>query len=370
MKIAFYAPFKPLGHKNPSGDLAIAHGLVSFLESRGHVVSIQSRLRARWIYFKPRLWPHLFRDLVRSLRRLRKDRPDLWLTYHTYYKAPDVLGPVICRILGLKYILFQGIYSTKRKRRFKSIFGFYLNRMALNRADHVFTNKLSDLKNLKRIIAPERLSYIRPGIRPLNFKGDESAGTAWKKQWNLPPCPVILTAAMFRDDVKTRSLAWLIQCLSLLVNQNIPFHLVIAGAGKMEGRLRRLAQQLLPNHHTFAGKIPKNKMAGFYSSGDLFAFPGIRESLGMVFLEAQSCGLPIVAFDNGGIPEVMKNRETGFLVPMYDEQAFCRALILLLSHPEVCKTMGARAEKYVEKNHDLYKNYQLFEEKMIRAVVK
>ena len=365
MKIAFYAPFKPLGHKNPSGDLAIAQSLVSFLESRGHTVTAESRLRARWIYFRPWLWPRLCKDLIRILKRLQKDRPDLWLTYHTYYKAPDLIGPVVCQVLGLKYIIFQGIYSTRRKRRFQSIFGFYLNRMALNRADHVFTNKLADLKNLKRIIAPEKLSYIRPGIFPLDFQRDASAAKAFRAKWNLPSCPVILTAAMFRDDVKTQGLIWLIQCLSLLKARNIEFHLVIAGSGKMENRLRQLAREVLPGAHTFAGKIPRKEMAGFYTSGDIFAFPGIRESLGMVFLEAQSCGLPIVAFDNGGIPEVMKNKQTGFLVPMYDKQAFSQALITLLTHPETRRRMGDRAEKYVRQNHDLYKNYEGFEEKMM-----
>lgn len=369
MKIAFYAPFKPLDHKNPSGDLVIAQGLVSFLESRGHDVWVQSRVRARWIYFRPWLWPRLFTDLIRSLKRLGKERPDLWLTYHTYYKAPDLLGPVVCRILGLRYIIFQGIYSSSRKRRFRSIAGFYLNRLALNQADHVFTNKRSDLKNLKRIIAPERLSYIRPGITPQDFQRDASGARAFKAEWNLPSCPVILTAAMFRDDVKTRGLAWLIQCLSLLVARNIRFHLVIAGSGKMEDRLKRLAGQALPGHHTFAGKIPRKKMAGFYSAGDIFAFPGIRESLGMVFLEAQSCGLPVVAFDNGGIPEVMENRRTGFLVPMYDTQAFSRALIFLLGRREACQRMGARAETYVRQNHDLYKNYLRFEEQMMQAAL-
>ncbi len=53
MKIAFYAPFKPLDHAHPSGDLAIARGLVQFLKEQGHTIDIQSRLRARWIYFKP-----------------------------------------------------------------------------------------------------------------------------------------------------------------------------------------------------------------------------------------------------------------------------------------------------------------------------
>jgi len=226
MRIAFYAPFKPLGHKNPSGDLVIASGLVEFLKGRGHVLTVQSTLRARWIYFKPWLWPRLALDFILCLNRLHKTPPDLWLTYHTYYKAPDLLGPWVCKILGINYVIFQGIYSTKRKRRLRTLPGFYLNRFALTRADYIFTNKLSDLKNLKRLIPEERLAYIKPGIKPEAFKKDKLSGIRQRKEWGIQTgCPIILTAAMFRDDVKTRGLSWLIKCCAQLVNLNLKFHL-------------------------------------------------------------------------------------------------------------------------------------------------
>lgn len=363
MKIAFYAPFKPFGHKNPSGDLVIAESLVTFLEEKGHTVDVQSRLRARWIYFKPWLWVPLIHDFFRCLRKLKHRAPDVWLTYHTYYKAPDLLGPLVCRILGIKYIIFQGIYSTKRKRKVKTIAGFYLNLAALKSACHIFTNKLSDLKNLKRLIPEERLTYIKPGIKSSNFKQDEFSGKRLRKKWGIKnSCPVILSAAMFRDDVKTKGLSWLIKCLGELVKQNPDFHLVIAGTGKMETILKALVKKHIPGHCTFAGKISRKDMYRFYSSGDIFAFPGIRESLGMVFLEAQCCGLPVVAFNNGGIPEVVEDKKTGYLVPMYDCSGFSDMLNRLLQDMDLCKKMGQHAFEYVKKYHDIDKNYQKFEE--------
>lgn len=369
MKIAFYAPFKPLGHKNPSGDLVIARGIVQFLEAKGHAIEVQSNLRARWIYFKPWLWPALAQDFIKCIKRLHKNPPDVWLTYHTYYKAPDLLGPWVCKVLKIKYVIFQGIYSTKRKRRFKTISGFYLNRAALNRADHVFTNKLADLKNLKRIIPERHLTYIKPGIKLDEFVKDDNFGEKQRKTWGIENnCPIILTAAMFRDDVKTRGLSWLIKCCASLIDSNMRFHLVIAGKGKMENELKTLARKYLPGHCTFAGKIPGEKMYQFYSSGDIFAFPGIRESLGMVYLEAQSCSLPIVAFKNGGIPEVVEHKRTGFLVPMYDCIAFSGMLKSFLKDKMLCKKMGHQAEEYVENQHDIDKNYEKFEQRLSQVV--
>jgi glycosyltransferase involved in cell wall biosynthesis len=368
MNIAFYAPFKPLGHKNPSGDLAIGQSLVDFLEHQGHTLMVQSRIRARWIYFKPWLWAILVKDYAWILFRLLKEPPDLWLTYHTYYKAPDLIGPWICRILGIKYLVFQGIYSTKQKRNLKTVLGFYLNRAALKQADHVFTNKAPDLKNLKRLIPPDRLTYIKPGIRLERFKKKPDSVSKNKEKWCKPGCPIILTAAMFRDDVKTKGLIWLIQCCEKLLESNISFHLVIAGDGKMKKKLKILAQHHLPGHHTFAGKIDREKMDAFYNTGDVFAFPGIQESLGMVFLEAQSCALPVVAFDNAGIPEVVKDQKTGFLVPMYDCTAFSGRLETLLSDQNLRREMGSQAACYVRKNHNIEKNYKKFEQVLKQMV--
>ena len=362
MKIAFYAPFKPLGHKNPSGDLIIAEGIVEFLKTRGHIIEVQSTLRARWIYFKPWAWPKLVLDCIKCLKNLHKNLPDLWLTYHSYYKAPDIIGPLVCRILNIKYIIFQGIYSTKPKRRFKTIIGFYFNRLALLRADHVFTNKSSDLKNLKRVIPEDKLTYIRPGIKPCEFKKNEKLGIKQRKQWGIKPkCHVILTAGMFRNDVKTQGLSWLIRCCARLVHLKTDFHLVIAGAGKMESHLKNLAKKHIHGHYTFAGKIKREDMFKFYSSGDVFAFPGIKESLGMVYLEAQSCSLPVIAFKNGGIPEVVKDKETGFLLPMYECKRFSDTLIYLLNNDVVSKQMGKDARAYVTKQHDIEYNYLVFE---------
>lgn len=101
--IGYYTPFKPLGFHLPSGDLTIATGLRDFLEAGGHRVLHPSRLRARWIFWKPWLWPIVVWDRLRVLRIVRHAHAGLWLTYHTYYKAPDLdrpLGlPKVCHSL-------------------------------------------------------------------------------------------------------------------------------------------------------------------------------------------------------------------------------------------------------------------------------
>ena len=81
----------------------------------------------------------------------------------------------------------------------------------------------------------------------------------------------------------------------------------------------------------------------------------------MVFLEAQSCGLPVVAFDNAGVPEAVQDGITGFLVPMYATKPFADAIERLLKDSELRRRMGRAARSYVRQKHDLDQNYQKME---------
>lgn len=362
MRICLYAPFKPLGHPNPSGDLIIATGLYNFLLSRGHELLIVSRLRSRWIYLHPWRYPEILWERRRCTKRMQDFAPELWLSYHCYYKAPDLLGPYLSKKAKIPYCIFQGMYSTKQRRKLKTIAGFYLNRYSLLHAHRIFSNRDRDYQNLKRIIPMHRLSPIRPGIIPEQFVFDKTARHKMHQKWKIKKVPVILTAAMFRPDVKTRGLSWMMKALTQLAGENIPFKLVIAGDGSERQKLEKLAAKLLPGRVLFLGKVLREEMYKIYSSGDIFAFPGIRESLGMVYLEAQSCGLPVVAFDNGGIPEVVQQDKTAYLTPLFDESAFCFAVKRLMGDKDHRHSMGRAATAYVRREHDLNRNYLHFEE--------
>ena len=169
MNIYFYAPFKPLGHDQPSGDLVIGTGLYDYLAAKGHRMRVATVLRTRWIFWKPWLMPRVLAERRRLERRLSADTTDLWLTYHAYYKGPDVIGPYVTARTGVPYVIFQGAYATKRRRDLRTLPGFLLNRRALRAARHVFVNKQVDFINLKRLLPPERVTYALPGIFPQDF---------------------------------------------------------------------------------------------------------------------------------------------------------------------------------------------------------
>ena len=370
MRILFYAPFKPLGHPHPSGDLITATGIFNFLENQGHEVITASTLRCRWIFWRPWLWPRLIFEKWRLGRQFANADMDLWFTYHSYYKAPDLLGGVVSRKLKIPYVIFQGIYSTKRRRKFKTRIGFHLNKNSLIAADHIFSNKKADLLNLKRLVPESRLTYVSPGLKPDDFRYDDHARTELRAQWNVGEDPVVLTAAMFRPGVKTEGLTWVIRTCGELFRNGHSLWLVIAGDGKQKARLHQLAQEHLPGRVRFLGKVPREEISRFYSAGDVFVFPGIEESLGMVYLEAQSCGLPVVGFENAGVPEAVQNSRTGILVPMYDSDLFADAISRLLINTDLRLKMGKAAQAYVRKVHDIRRNYQELETMLHKIVAQ
>jgi glycosyltransferase involved in cell wall biosynthesis len=343
MNICFYTPFKPIGHEHPSGDLVIATGLYDFLSGRGHTLQLASKLRARWIFWKPWQWPYLWWERRRIMRHYSRSNIDLWLTYHSYYKAPDLLGPFAAARFKIPYVIFQGIFSTKRKRDMRTWPGFFLNKKALGNARHVFTNKRVDFTNLGRILPSHRVTYVAPGIFPEEFSFDPKARYKVRHELNIGDETVVLSAAMFRPGVKALGLEWVIRSCGNLHRKGGRFHLLIAGDGKERPRLLNMAETNLGPKVHFVGKIPREKMYQFYSAGDLFVFPGIKEGLGMVYLEAQACGLPIVAFSNEGVPEVVKDRETGFLIPRYAAEPFDRAVATLLTDRVLRQRMGRAA---------------------------
>jgi len=369
MKIAYYMPFKPLGHKNPSGDLIIGTELFHFLEAGGAEISTISRFRCRWIYLKPYLWPYLLFELLRIIRRCNREKPDIWLTYHSYYKAPDIIGPLCCRLLKIPYVIFQGVYSTKRRRSMKTWMGFHLNRRALLQAACVMTNKKTDHANLARLLPPVRLLYIAPGLHPQGFRFDDDARSEIRHQLQVGDRVVVITAAMFRPGVKARGICKVIHSCSALIANGCDTLLLIAGDGNERKMLEKKAALELGDAAVFLGKLPRKMMRKYYSAADIFAFPGIEESLGMVFLEAQACGLPVVAYSDWGASEAVVDLETGLLSPAAEEEKFTENLHKLADNADLRRSMGRAAADHIGKFHDIDSNYTLVYRKLHEIVM-
>ena len=364
MDIAYYMPFMPFGHKNPSGDLVTGTELFNYLAGKEYAIELVSELRCRWIYYQPQVWHRYLDEKRRILKKYQDKKPDVWLSYHSYYKAPDLLGSSCSKALDIPYVIFQGIYSTKRRKKLKTLPGFLLNRKVLLSADQVITNKKRDLKNLKRLISKDRLTYIAPGITPDSFVFSTEARNTLRRKWNPKSKPIIMTAAMFRPGVKTEGLMQVIKSCAQLAGKKRQFSLWIGGDGACRNELQKSADELLPGKVRFLGKIPRHEMYRYYSAADIFAFPGIEESLGMVYLEAQSCNLPVVAYGDWGGGEAIIHNQTGLLSSADEQSGFTENIDRLLKDNELRVKFGQNGTGHIRSHHDLQQNYTVLEDKL------
>ncbi|MGV8075250.1 MAG: glycosyltransferase family 4 protein [Syntrophobacteraceae bacterium] len=358
MKIAFYCPNKPLSHPHPSGDLIIARDILRALNRMGHDCKEMAEFRSRWFWTSPEGWIRAGKGVLQAGKIALSFRPDLWLTYHTYYKSPDVLGPLISRLANIPYVLFQPMYGTRWSKDSKTRAGFYLNRFALKASHHAFINNLDDMEALQRVLPLDKITYLPPGIFPEEFIKDLKGGQRIRRRYGIPEdMPLLMSAARLRDDVKFESISYLINSLTLFKSGTERFMLLIVGDGPMEPKLRRLAQDNLPGRVIFCGRVAREEMANYYSAADIFVFPGIGESLGMVFIEAQACGLPVVALENSGVLQVVSKNKTGLLVHKDDGKAMAEAVSTLLENHDMRRQLGSSGPKFIQTEHNLHASY-------------
>jgi glycosyltransferase involved in cell wall biosynthesis len=88
-----------------------------------------------------------------------------------------------------------------------------------------------------------------------------------------------------------------------------------------------------------------------YSAADLFVIPSLHDNLPNTVLESMACGTPVVGFDVGGIPDMVRSGTTGQLVPVGDSVALGHAITHLLSAPSVCRQMAAECRRVVEEEY-------------------
>lgn len=151
----------------------------------------------------------------------------------------------------------------------------------------------------------------------------------------------------------------LIRALSLLIQAGIPSDLTIVGAGSQKARLEQLVKELsLDLYVTFTGPVPGVTLARLYGEADLLCAcsqtesDGVSEGFGLVAVEAQAYGLPVVVTDVGGLPETVLSGESGFVVPPRDPVALAATLGRFAADPALRDRMGREARSWSAQRFD------------------
>lgn len=142
-----------------------------------------------------------------------------------------------------------------------------------------------------------------------------------------------------------KGVQYLLQALGCLHNTR----LIVAGDGTYRAGLERLAHLLqVEERVTFLGAVPRAELPRLYANVDLVVGASFaNETFGIALVEAQACGVPVVASNFGGFPEVVRPGETGLLVPPQNPQALADAVRDLLGDPLLREQMGQRGRAWV-----------------------
>ncbi len=232
--------------------------------------------------------------------------PAIWFTYHCYYKAPDLIGPSVAKHFQIPYVIAE---ASRAKKRLGGPWNAFAQaaESAIDAADVLFAMTERDRFALDRDRTEnQRVIDLPPFLDQSEFTTDRPA--RGDRPLNL------LTVAMMREGVKTESYRNLAAALRHIKQ---PYHLTIIGDGTTRAEVEALFPQA-----TFKGALDHEAVRLEYAKADLFVWPGVDEAYGMVYLEAQASGVPVVAEDHPGPRSVI----AATLVPENDPAAFAAAI--------------------------------------------
>ncbi|OGW75308.1 MAG: hypothetical protein A2Z72_08675 [Omnitrophica bacterium RBG_13_46_9] len=144
----------------------------------------------------------------------------------------------------------------------------------------------------------------------------------------------------------------------------------IVGDGPLRGALESLVCELdIKDHVEFLGIIRQEEILGLLAKSHIFVLSSVTASDGdlegtpVVLLEAQAAGLPVVSTYHSGIPEIVVDGKSGFLVPEKDTDALADRINYLVENPQIWTEMGAAGRRFIEENFDIKKlNEMLIED--------
>jgi phosphatidylinositol alpha-1,6-mannosyltransferase len=176
------------------------------------------------------------------------------------------------------------------------------------------------------------------------------------KPRDLPAGKIVLTVGRWAANEKYKGADHLIRAIADLRPSVSDFpegvQLVAVGTGDDLPRLRSLAGELRVSDRVhFWEHLSDEQLAACYAHADIFALPSTKEGFGLVFLEAMAFGKPVVGAAAGGVTDIVRDGENGFLVPPDDPAELSQALRKLLRDPSLCEKLGKCAAQTVNRDY-------------------
>lgn len=370
-------PLAALGGKETGGMNVYVRELSRQLAARGHHVDIFTRsqdprvphevpgleIGARVFhvpagpeapYDKRRLFDYL-PEFVQGVRKEMERDNVRYDVYHAHYWLSGWVARALQRAQPAPIVqMFHTLGALKNQVAIRSTDRETERRIAVEReimqfADRIIAATPRDCQQMIDLYdaPPYKISIIPPGVDLDLFHPPEITD---RKQYFKDEHTVLFVGRI--DPIKGLD-TWF-RAMKLVVEQDPSLRgrvcvCIIGGDVNEEepndelARLQALKDELgIADIVTFLGKRSQESLPYYYASADVVVMPSRYESFGMVALEAMACGTPVVASDAGGLSFVVRDGETGFLVPEGDAQAMAQCLSRLLHDAELRARLGKR----------------------------
>ena len=273
----------------------------------------------------------------------------------------DVLLVAMLRLFHLKRIYHlhnKGIKKYQDNPFFRPLYKF-----VFKNSEVILLSK-SLYEDVKAFVHENKVKICSNGI-PDIFPG-LSLKEALKTENDLPKVPEIL---FLSNLIETKGVYVLLEACKLLKNRNVNFFCTFIGG---EGDIttsefnKKINSFDLQDMVQFKGKKFGTDKIKAFREADIFVFPTYypKECFPLVILEAMSAGLPVISTFEGGIPDIIDNGVSGFLVEQKNLQILANQLEKLLTDPNLCKQMGKAGREKFEKDFKI----EIFEHKLTQIL--
>jgi len=298
--------------------------------------------------------PYIISGFFKCIKICRKFKPDIIHAHWPFPHAYIALGaaklfkiPLVLNFHGAELLLIR------KKKWVKPLLKF-----AISQAQAVFANSSFTAGKIK-------------ALRNVDVEWSPYGTTLETGTGNAEPHPVQgkFKILFVGRHIERKGIRYLIEAAKYLPRDQ--FEIRIVGVGDLTEQLKEQAANViarnvsdeaiqggsaaLPAEIIFTGKLSPEALANEYKSANVFTLPAIvdskgdTEGLGVVLIEAMELGLPIVASNVGGIPDVVIDGETGILVPEKDPEALASAYKRLAAEPELVKHLLVGSQKRIHE---------------------
>jgi glycosyltransferase involved in cell wall biosynthesis len=285
-------------------------------------------------------------SLIRAVRARVCSVPNAVL--HTIGYKADVHG-VWASGAGRYFPVVSTVHGWLFRQDVKEKFYGWLNIQALKRAQKVVAlSSYYQSYLLKQGISPERVHWIPSGLFVNDYSDIHS----------LSLTEGTLTVGMMGRFSSEKNHAMLIRVAKRLKQMSVPIRFVVAGTGTLFEQVKQhAASEGVADYFSWPGYVDA---ASFFRDIQLIVMCSRIENLPYTILEAMACGLPVIGTRVGGIPDLIQDGETGFLVPSDDDAALADKLVTCVRDIEQLSRMGARGRDRIVNEFSMQRCLSLY----------